>query len=626
MKNALRIILFISFTLPLWINTTPITYANSIERNASAITDTDIKISKSPVITKESADQSIQEIKAIGFVDTDGSKLKAIAIHYNMDLNGATIDTSTYTIHDYGMTLSDKELTQGSNPGAIKKVYINDTPEISKRAKSHGSYVIIETNTAYQGSRFPRSYEITMAVGVRQEKMLYLKDKIITPSIKESSNYTKQSYIGYDPNTGKNRTPETYDYAKPGTYIINGLDGYQLHTIENGTAFHAAHCFDEANGKFWDFDLPYAIYVPKDYNPHKRYGLILHIHDAGSMSSDPMLTLTESQAATNYASDIFQKEAKKQGLDGVIVVCPAITEFYNMDKDNPHYSLRMARDNWTLSCAVPAIWKLLDYITENYSIDKNRIYGSGQSMGGMTIMAMAAQRDNYFAALLPISCKWGNNFNKDYPFNDTVYYNAPADGTVIWKTDSDGNPTDYNNWFYMVSDDNILYLNTPNENIEYRLLYQDLQNITIPTAKLVLDKNTTAKKRNKVIQKLTKMPNKTGIYQAILTGNVGHMSAWFYGHGTPACYNWLLSQNRKTELARQKLPLNQPFILADTQIHTENRIFSQDRQNLSKKIYYPTGKYGSGTEGYNSGLTVLGSDKTLSPGWTPQNKKSSVNM
>ena len=258
-----------------------------------------------------------------------------------------------------------------------------------------------------------------------------------------------------------------------------------------------------------------------------------------------MLTLTESQAAANFASDQFQNEAKKRGLDGVIIVCPAITEFYDMDKDNPHYSLRMARDNWTLSCAAPAIWELMDYITANYSIDRNRIYGSGQSMGGMTIMAMAAQRDNYFAALLPMSCKWGNNFNKDYPFDGTVYYNAPADGNIIWKTDSDGHPANYNNWFYMISDDNILYLNTANENIEYRLLYNDLQGVTIPTAELVLDENTTPEKRNKVISELTRMPNKTGIYEAVLSGNVSHMSAWFYGHGTPACYTWLLSQTRK---------------------------------------------------------------------------------
>ena len=88
----------------------------------------------------------------------NGSKLKAIAVHYNTDLQGADIDASTYAIHDYGMTLSKNDLTQGTNPGIITKVYLNDKPEIASRSKSHGSYVIIETNTDYQGSRFPRSY------------------------------------------------------------------------------------------------------------------------------------------------------------------------------------------------------------------------------------------------------------------------------------------------------------------------------------------------------------------------------------------------------------------------------------------------------------------------------------
>lgn len=134
----------------------------------------------------------------------------------------------------------------------------------------------------------------------------------------------------------------------------------------------------------------------------------------------------------------------------------------------------------------------------------------------------------------------------------------------------------------------------------------------------MLDENTAPEKRNKVISELTRMPNKTGIYEAVLSGNVSHMSAWFYGHGTPACYTWLLSQTRKTEIAHPKLPLDRPFVLADTQIHTEDRIFSQDRQNPEKVSYYPTGKHSAGTEGYNSGLTALGSDETLAPGWKPQ--------
>lgn len=566
--------------------------------------------------TAEGADEAITAMKALGFVDTDGSKLKAIALTYDREIPASAISKDTFQVKDYGTTLSEKDLTQGKDAGVISKVYVNSSPAVSKKGTAaSGRYVIIEVNRDYQTGRFPRSYKITMAASVKQVKDIQTEEGTILTSKEGKKNSVPYTYISYDPQTGKNRAPEQYDYAVDGTYTIDGLSGYELHTIEKGNAFRACHCFDEANGKYWDFDLPYALYVPKDYNPSGKYGLVLHIHDAGSMSSDPMLTLTESQAAANYASPWFQNLAKEKGLDGVIVLCPAVAEFYPMDKENPEYSLRMARDNWTLSCAVPAIWELMDHITRTYSIDRNRIYGSGQSMGGMTVMAMASQRDNYFAALLPMSCKWGNNMDKSYPFNGETYYSAPADGSIIWKKDSHGNPCDYNNWFYMISDDNILFLNTKGENAEYRILYHDLAGVDIPSADLLLDSTTTAEKRSAAIRSLTAQKNSTGIYQATLTGNVSHMSAWFYGHGTPACYEWLLSQTRKTEMARKKLPLNRPFALADKQVQTDDRLFYEDRRNPDNKIYYPTGKRGSGTGDYNSGLTALGSSAVLPPGW-----------
>lgn len=517
------------------------------------------------------AKDAVKHMEAAGFVDTDGSKLQAVILSYDRAIPASSVDTDTYSIDDYGTTLRQEDLTQGKDPGQIKKVYVNDKPEIdAKGGTSSGSYVIIEVNTDYQTGRFPRSYAITMYAGVTQKKAIRAEKGIILPSDEAITNYTKETYVGYDPQTGKPRAPEYYNYAKEGSYHIRGIEGYQLHTLENGTAFHAVHCFDEANGRYWDLDLPYALYVPKDYDPHKTYGLLLHIHDAGSMSADPRLTLTESQAASNYASEDFQNLARKNGLDGVIVVCPAIPEFYAMDEAHPHYELRMARDNWTLSCAEPAIWQLMDHLTRQYHIDPDRIYGSGQSMGGMTIMAMAAQRDN--------------------------------------------------NWLYMVSDDNILYLNTAQENTEYRVLYQDLAGLTIPREELLLDSTTTARKRNASIRRLTARPNETGIYQAVLTGSVSHMSAWFYGHGTPACYEWLLKQTRKTEMARSKLPLNRPFALADQQKKDADHIYSVDREDPSRIVYYPTGRPGAGTEGYNSPVTALGSKASLPPGWTPSGK------
>ena len=68
------------------------------------------------------------------------------------------------------------------------------------------------------------------------------------------------------------------------------------------------------------------------------------------------------------------------------------------------------------------------------------------------------------------------------------------------------------------------------------------------------------------------------------------MSAWFYGHGTPACYEWLLKQTRKTEMARSKLPLNRPFALADQQKKDAAHIYSIDREDPSRIVYYPTGR------------------------------------
>lgn len=567
------------------------------------------------------ADPGIVSVETLGFVDIDGSKTSAIVVEYNVDMTGADIDLDDYEIEDYGTTLTAGDLNTGSDPGKPLKIYVNNEPAISATGGSGtGRYVIIEVNTDFTVGRFARSWKITMAAGVKQVNEIKTDKYTIAPSAEAVTNYEQEVYIGFNPMTGQPRDPEYYNYAIDGTYTIEGIEDYELHTIETGTAFKATHCFDEANGQYWDFDLPYALYVPDDYDPSKEYALVLHIHDAGSMSSDPRLTLTEAQGPSNYASEEFQQLAKDQGLGGAIVVCPAIEEFFYMDAENSEYELRMARDNWTLSCGCPAIWQLMDSITETYSIDMNRIYGSGQSMGGMTVMAMAAQRDNYFAAILPMSCQWGQNFNKEYEFNGTVYYNAPSgDGELIWDKDVDGNPVDFNNWYYLCSDDNILFLWTE-EVPEFMLLYSDLCGVEVESANMYLDTETnmTDEERSALISELVNRESDLGMYYVYLSGTVGHMSAWFYGHGTTAVYEWMLSQTRESEMAREKLDLNKPFVLASEQLQDEAHTYSVDNKT-GEVTYYPTGEFGSGTIGYNSACSALGSQEKLNPGWTPEN-------
>ena len=75
------------------------------------------------------ADQAIRDVRTVGFVDTDGSKLKAIVLSYDRPIPAAAVDASTFAIEDYGMTLREQDLTQGTSPGALKRVYVNDVPD-----------------------------------------------------------------------------------------------------------------------------------------------------------------------------------------------------------------------------------------------------------------------------------------------------------------------------------------------------------------------------------------------------------------------------------------------------------------------------------------------------------------
>lgn len=75
------------------------------------------------------ADQAIRDVRTVGFVDTDGSKLKAIVLSYDRPIPATAVDASTFAIEEYGMTLREQDLTQGTSPGALKRVYVNDVPD-----------------------------------------------------------------------------------------------------------------------------------------------------------------------------------------------------------------------------------------------------------------------------------------------------------------------------------------------------------------------------------------------------------------------------------------------------------------------------------------------------------------
>lgn len=589
--------------------------------------DTPVTVTKTAV----SADDAIKNITSLGFVDADGSKLKAIAVEYDVELEASSVTLESFEVENYsilkGMFQTGEAI--GSDPGTATKVYLNDAPETTESGKDSGNYVIIEVNTDYMLQSVPM-YTASMIAGVKQVGEISGETAVVSPSSDFIRNYTEVENEssgggaggpgGAGGGGGFMMGPRTSYIYDNGGYRIEGIEGYELHYKAEDErydaaypAFLAEHCFDEGTGEYGDVELPYALFVPADYDASQKYALVLHILDAGSLGSDPMVTLTEGQGPSNFASDAVQQLAKDQGLGGIIVLAPQIEA-----------PLRTTRDNWTTSAGVPATWQLMDVLTEQYNIDMDRIYGTGQSMGGMQVIAMAGQRDNYFAGLWMLGMQWGNNYDKDAEYNGAPYFSS--DDPTIWRTDDDGNDSDLgNNWYYLLSDDNVLFTNCLGDTFSCRVwqemdtLYTDIAGASMAKASFhPLD--LTVEEQNSELRNLLAVDSEKINYHWMSFDGGSHMMTWVYGHRLDAGYEWLLSQNRQTEHDRSKLEeLNRPW-KAETDPakiaakQTEDRLIgTKDDQD----VYLAVPAEGAGTIGYNSGMYGVGGGTVLrAPGWT----------
>ena len=602
-------------------------FANAAADNApTAGTETEEAEVKeeAPAAETMSADEAIRDVKAIGFIDSDGAKLKAIAVEYGVELKGDSVSVEDFEIDDYSIRRGAGALqvgaALGTEPGIALRAYVNDAPEMAENGKDTGHYVIIEVNTDYLMSSVPR-YTMSLIAGVKQVGEIESDSAVITAGTDFVRNF-EETESGASSASGEASGASSFGNITldPDGYVLDDIAGYQLFYKSSDErydpehpAFLAEHCFEEATGEYTDVELPYALYVPADYDPAQKYALVLHILDAGALGSDPMIILTEGQAPANYASDEVQQLIKDRGLAGIIVVAPQI-----------EFSIRTTRDNWTISAGVAATWQLMDALTEQYSIDMDYIFGTGQSMGGMQVMAMAGQRDNYFAGMWLQGMQWGNNYNKEVEYNGAPYYNS--EDPTIRTTDDDGNDSDYGrNWYYLISDDNVLFTNCLGDNFstsvwrEMNALFQDIAGVEIPRTEFNPLELTVEEQNAKLEELLAVDSGRINFHWQSFNGG-SHMMTWVYGQRLDAGYKWLLSQSRQAEHDRAKLAeLNRPWS-AETDAakiagkQTEDRfIGTLDGED----IYFAVPAEGAGTIGYNTTIYGMGGGSIMKvPGWT----------
>ena len=152
--------------------------------------------------------------------------------------------------------------------------------------------------------------------------------------------------------------------------------------------------------------LQYYLFVPEDYDASQNYPLIQFIPDSSVVGKDAEAVLTQGWGGLIWATDA------EQAKHASFVVVPVFTE-------------TIVDDNFNHSQQIDVAVRLLQSLTEEYSIDANRIYTTGQSMGGMTSFYMNVTWPDLFAASLYVGSQWDVNVLNAIE-DDTFFYVVSA--------------------------------------------------------------------------------------------------------------------------------------------------------------------------------------------------------
>ena len=174
-----------------------------------------------------------------------------------------------------------------------------------------------------------------------------------------------------------------------------GMGGTQedqvSHYSEAAEKFEQYEYADEETGAV----IPYNLYLPESYetDTDKTYPIVIFIADAGANSNEVTDVLKEDGAAV-WATD--EEQAKHE--------CIVLVPQYTQDLMNSIGAL--TEDTYQWSTGLTLVSNLIFHILDEYRVDESRVYGTGQSQGGMTAIALSDKYPDLYRAQLLVACQW----------------------------------------------------------------------------------------------------------------------------------------------------------------------------------------------------------------------------
>lgn len=405
--------------------------------------------------------EHIQSATAISRVLGDGRKVETIVLEYDTPIRNKSLTSKSFRVEG-------KEVT---------RIYANNAPQKAQQGVN-GKYVIIEVKA-----------EVNLNAQPKQPTEADIEKKRERDRMQGGPGLRAGwSTGGNDEYLGNAVVVQTANIKTTNGQIYKANDVQIASTAERCLV---ADDFkqEEFTSPYTGQILPYNIYLPKNYNPEKKYPLVLFVHDAGVASGPITHTLYQGNGATSWA------EPEAQARHECIVVAP-------------EYPFITVDDNWNYSHHLDATIALLKDLQKRYSIDSKRIYTTGQSMGCMSSIVMMLKEPDLFAGALLVAGKWNPTLMK--PLNkqniwiiscegDTSSNTLQGQAVELWR--SQGSSVSEATW-----------------------------DMTLPQAQLSEKANKMRAEGNHLL------------FTHLTGGN--HRATWFVAYGIEGVQDWLFEQHR----------------------------------------------------------------------------------
>lgn len=161
--------------------------------------------------------------------------------------------------------------------------------------------------------------------------------------------------------------------------------------------------------------ITYNLYLPEGYVASGSYPMIVFIGDSSCAGSDATVSLTQGRGGLVWAAEEWQS------VYPTIVAVPTYPETILDD-----------HGSYTTTEYVELTKRYIDYMSSEYAVDTNRIYGTGQSMGCMTTLILASEYPDLYAACMFVDGQWDISTLTGLENQAFVYF-AAEDDTNAWN-------------------------------------------------------------------------------------------------------------------------------------------------------------------------------------------------